>query len=81
MISDTFDRKTMAKMEVALERVCLLLPTGNEKHTARRIIASKIIECARRGDVSLIELTEAGYAAATELNAPAQPIGENLAAS
>ena len=81
MISDTFDRKTMAKMEVALERVCLLLPTGNEKHTARRIIASKIIECARRGDVSLIELTEVGYAAATELNAPAQPIGENLAES
>ena len=80
MISDTFDRKTMAKMEVALERVCLLLP-GNEKHTARRIIASKIIECARRGDVSLIELTEAGYAAAPELNAPAQSIGENLAAS
>jgi hypothetical protein len=41
IITDTFDRRTIAKMEVALERACLLLPTGSEKHNARRIIASK----------------------------------------
>jgi hypothetical protein len=45
MITDTFDRKTIAKMEVALERACLVLPAGSEKHRARRIIAGKIIEC------------------------------------
>lgn len=45
-------------MEVALERACLLLPTGSEKHNARRIIASKIIECANRGDATLSRLTE-----------------------
>lgn len=81
MIADTFDRRTMARMEIALERACLLLPTGSEKHSARRIIADKIIECAKRGDTSLIELTEAGYIAATQLGASSQPIRENLAAS
>jgi hypothetical protein len=69
MITDTFDRRTIAKMEVALERACLLLPTGSEKRRARRIIAGKIIECANRGDATLSRLTEAGYAAcgSTEL--------------
>ncbi len=47
-------------MEVALERACLLLPTGSEKHRARRIIASKILDCANRGDTTLSRLT--GYA-------------------
>ena len=69
MITETFDRRTMAAMEVALERACSLLPAGSEKHKARRIIASKIIECANRGDASLSRLTEVGYAAATQLAA------------
>jgi hypothetical protein len=67
MIAETFDRRTMAKMEVALERACLLLPAGSEKHNARRIIASKIIECANRGNATLASLTEAGYVAAMQL--------------
>ncbi|KRR26452.1 hypothetical protein CQ14_02880 [Bradyrhizobium lablabi] len=60
-------------MEVALDRACLLLPTGGEKHRARRIIAGKIIECATRGEASVSRLTEAGYAAAMQLGASAQP--------
>jgi hypothetical protein len=75
MITDTFDRRTIAKMEVALERACLLLPTGSEKHRARRIIAGKIIECANRGDATLSRLTEAGYAAAVQLNCFGNPPG------
>jgi hypothetical protein len=72
MIAEHFDRRTMANMEIALERVCLLLPTGSEKHRARKIIANKIIECANRGDTTLSRLTEAGYAAAMQLTASAQ---------
>jgi hypothetical protein len=68
MITQAFDSRTMAKMKEALERVCLLHPTGGE-HDARRMIASKIIECAQRGNTSLIELTEAGYAASLQLTA------------
>jgi len=74
MITDTFDRRTIAKMEVALERACLLLPTGSEKHRARRIIAGKIIECANRGDATLSRLTEAGCAAAMQLNCFGQSV-------
>jgi len=53
MITEAFNRRTIANMEVALDRACLLLPTGGEKHRARRIIAGKIIECANRGETSL----------------------------
>ena len=60
----------MAKMKEALERVCLLHPTGGE-HDARRMIASKIIECAQRGNASLSELTEAGYSVSLQLTASA----------
>jgi hypothetical protein len=79
MITDTFDRRTIAKMEVALERACLLLPACSEEHNARRIIASKIIECANRGETSLSRLTEVGYAAAMQLSASAQVRGKEAA--
>ena len=74
MITDTFNSRTIANMEVALERACLLLPTGGEKHRARRIIAAKIIECANRGDATLSRLTEVGYAAAVQLNCFGQSV-------
>ena len=81
MITDAFDRRTIARMEVALERACLLLPADSEKHSARRIIASKIIECANRGDVTLSRLTEAGYAASMQLSASAQSVRKKAVAS
>jgi hypothetical protein len=81
MITDTFDRKTIAKMEVALERACLLLPTGGENHRARRIIAGKIVECATRGETTLSRLTEVGYAAAIQLGASAQSARQKEAAN
>ncbi|MBR1160247.1 hypothetical protein [Bradyrhizobium elkanii] len=74
MITDTFDRRTIAKMEVALERACLLLPISGEKYRPRRIIASKIVECAYRGETTLGSLTDAGYAAAMQLIASAQSV-------
>jgi hypothetical protein len=66
MITETFNSRTMANLEEALERACLLLPTGSEKHRTRRIIASKIIECTNRGDTTRSRL---GYAAAMQLTA------------
>ena len=67
MITERFSSRTIANMEVALERACLLLPADSEKHRTRRRIANNIIECANRGDTTLGELTEAGYAAAKQL--------------
>jgi hypothetical protein len=81
MITDAFNSRTMADMEVALERACLLLPAGGEKHRARRIIAGKIIECANRGEITLSRLTDAGYAAAVQLSASTQSARTSEAAN
>ena len=67
MISESFDPRTLSKMEIALDRACLILPAGSDIHRVRRIIAGKILECAHRGDKTLGGLTAAGYAAATRL--------------
>jgi hypothetical protein len=67
MIADRFDRPTLAKMEVALERACSALNWG-QNHETRRHVARQILRCARRGNVSLEALTEAGSIAATELS-------------
>jgi hypothetical protein len=69
-IAESFDSRTLADMEVALERTCKILPAGGEEHAARRHIASKILKCARRGGVTLGALTKAGRVAANELCAP-----------
>jgi hypothetical protein len=67
MITDSFDPRTLANMEVALERACKILGGGSEGHQARRHIACKIVECAESGDGTLGGLTRAGRVAATEL--------------
>ena len=55
MISDGFDRRTVANMEVDLEQGCSGLSAG-EGHDARRHIAARIVECATDGDVTLVNL-------------------------
>jgi hypothetical protein len=67
MIADSFDSRTLARMEVALDRACKLLDTGAEQHKTRRHIAGKILARARQGDISLDGLTEAGRIAAVEI--------------
>lgn len=67
LIVDSFDSRTLANMEVALERACAVLAVGSDQYDARRYIAAKILECAGSGDKSLSGLTEAGRIAATEL--------------
>jgi hypothetical protein len=70
MITDGFGPRMVANMEIALERACEFLPVGNEVHEARRHVASKILECAERGNGTVRALTAAGRAAAIELHAP-----------
>jgi len=69
MIADSFDSRTLANMEVALERACRGLSIGAEQHRVRRRIATKILKCAERGDITLGGLTAAADAAATQLRA------------
>lgn len=71
MIVESFDSRTLAAMDFALERACETLAVGG-KHETRRYIARKILACARRGDTTLVGLTEAGRLAASEVGARAQ---------
>jgi len=67
-ISESFDRRTMANMEVALDRALQHLAGGGEEHSTRRHIAHRILACARGGDKTLGGLTKAGLVAAAELS-------------
>jgi hypothetical protein len=53
MIAENFDARTLANMEIALERACQVLANGSEQHESRRHLASKILECAESGDKTL----------------------------
>jgi hypothetical protein len=80
MITEDFDSRTIANMEVALERACKMLPIGAEQHEYRRYLARSILACAQRGDTTLGGLTEAGRVAASELcaRATARPTNRHL---
>ena len=67
MITDSFDERTLANMDVALARACEFLRHGDEPE-ARRYIANKILQRARRGDRTLHGLTQVAYRAAAELS-------------
>jgi len=59
MIDGAFDSRTLANMNVALDRVCGKAAHG-EEHPVRRRVAKQIIKCARSGKTTLGELTAAG---------------------
>jgi hypothetical protein len=67
-IADSFDRRTIANMEIALDRALQHLATGREQHSARKHIASRILACAKAGDKTLGGLTKAGREAAGEIS-------------
>jgi hypothetical protein len=69
LILESFDRQTLAKMEIALEEACGVVSTGNQKHRSRRYIAKRIVKCASNGTRDLDSLTRSAIAAAEELNA------------
>ncbi|MBV8697225.1 MAG: hypothetical protein JO052_05120 [Bradyrhizobium sp.] len=59
MIEGTFDSRTLARMNLALERVCQTV-IGGEAHSVRKRVARRIIKCARSGKTTVEELTNAG---------------------
>jgi hypothetical protein len=59
MIEGSFDSRTLANMEVALDRVCGKTSNG-EQHEVRKRVAQAIVCCAKSGGTTLGALTEAG---------------------
>jgi hypothetical protein len=67
MITQEFDDRTMANMEVALEQACHHFPAKLDQHEARKFIASSILQCVQSGDRTLRGMTRAGYRAASQI--------------
>ena len=59
LINGAFDSRTLANMNLALDRVCEKAAHG-EDHSVRRRVAKQIVKCARRGKTTLGDLTAAG---------------------
>jgi hypothetical protein len=55
-VTDEFDDRTQANMDVALNKICGELPHGGD-HESRKFIAEQLIEAARAGKTTLTELT------------------------
>jgi hypothetical protein len=68
MLGGEFDEETIARMEEALRFACQHLPPGRQDHETRKFIAERILECARRGQVGLQELTNAAVQALKDLH-------------
>jgi hypothetical protein len=68
MITDHFDERTIANMEVALDRACERFPKQLATHEARKRIAAQILQRATRGERTLKGLTDAAILAATVIS-------------
>ena len=62
MIDGTFDSRTLAKMNFALDRVCEGVANG-ASHSVRKRVAEQIIKCASSGKTTFGQLTAAGQRA------------------
>ena len=59
IIEGSFKPRTLANMNIALDRVCGKTRDG-ERHDVRKRVAKAIIQCAKGGRNTLGALTEAG---------------------
>jgi hypothetical protein len=66
------DGRTTLKMEVALEEVFRSLPHGGD-HESRKHVAKKLIQSAKKGNVTLDGLRAVGEQALQQLLARGQP--------
>ena len=55
-MTEEFDERTQANMDVVLNKICGELPHGGD-HESRRFIAEQLIQGARSGKRTLTELT------------------------
>ncbi|MEA2836452.1 MAG: hypothetical protein QOD89_1002 [Bradyrhizobium sp.] len=67
MITDSFDERTIANMEVALDRACERFPKQLASHEARKRVAARILQRAKGGERNLKGLTEVAIMAASTL--------------
>lgn len=65
-----FDQNTMANMTAALEYVCKRIPKEQDGHVIRKRIADAMVDCAKSGIRSYVDLQNAGIAVLDEALRP-----------
>src|SRR4051812_30195710 len=66
-LGDTFDRRVLLEMELALSKACEALPAALNHHANRTLIASRIIQRVENGERTFGGLVTAGLGAVWEL--------------
>jgi hypothetical protein len=66
------DERTAANMDVVLEQVCRDLPHGGD-HESRKHIAQKLMQSAKKGNVTLVGLRTVANRALSELSRRKSP--------
>ena len=63
---DEFDDRTRANMDAVLEEICREMPHGGD-HESRKFVAERLMECAREGRTTLVDLNSVARRALLEL--------------
>jgi len=66
------DDRTIANMKVALDRACASFPYGGD-HETRKHIAQKLMQSAKKGNVTLVGLRTVANRALSELSRRKSP--------
>jgi len=67
MIAEDFDTRTMANIEVALERMCQRFPRQLASHEARKKVAVALLDSAHEGQRQLGSLNAVAERAARQI--------------
>lgn len=59
LTEEEFSKRTIANMEIALERACRFLPKSLDEGKTRKAVAGLIVKCAREKTETLAGMTEA----------------------
>jgi hypothetical protein len=63
-----FDRRTLANMDAALEKVCRKLPNSGGDHETRKYVATRLLQAAREGNTELAALEDVALRALDDLS-------------
>jgi hypothetical protein len=80
VINEAFDPRTLARMNLALARVCENAING-ETHAVRKCVAGQIIKCASSGKTTLDELVTAGQRAVARMAHPSSNLGRRASSA
>lgn len=69
------DERTMANLDVVLERACRRLSTSGV-HQSRKFVATRLLQAARRGATTLGALEPVAHQALDELKRRSDPKGD-----